>query len=504
MLEDSLKDITKGASIIVIGMVIANLLGLINQILMGRILGPAEYGLFNLGISVLTILCVLPQFGLGQGLTQFIPYNFTQKKFRQINEAVNFSLKFTFVVGFLVSFLLFIFSDQIALTLFHNKEFGFILKLLSIAITFWALHNTAGSLTQGFKKPKYYVYIENISMPILQLSIFLILSILGYELMGALIGFIVSAIFAAIAYIYIFKVKFSKKISKIHSFELEEKKKVQKDILTLSYPLFLAGFTFLFMQYADKIILGMYKTPTDVGIYTAALTIATLVLFIYTAFSFNSRPVLSEYYAVKDIESMQKLYSSITKWIFLLTFPIIIYFIFYSKDILGFIYGTKFTSGSIAMSILCLGIAMNGLTGLSGETLVSIKKTKLNLVSEIVGAVSNIILNIILIPFFGIVGAAIGTSISIALRNFTSFFFVYKNLKFNPYNIDYIKIVLYSTLPLTGICLFSKCFNIPGAFIITIPLFLVIYFGILNFTRFFDESDQLIIDKIVNKLRSLL
>lgn len=79
MLEDSLKDITKGASIIVIGMVIANLLGLINQILMGRILGPAEYGLFNLGISVLTILCVLPQFGLGQGLTQFIPYNFTQK-----------------------------------------------------------------------------------------------------------------------------------------------------------------------------------------------------------------------------------------------------------------------------------------------------------------------------------------------------------------------------------------------------------------------------------------
>ena len=81
MLKNSLKDITKGASIILVGMIISNLLGLINQILMGRILGPSDYGLFNLGISIIVILCVLTSFGLGQGLTQFIPYNFKQKKY---------------------------------------------------------------------------------------------------------------------------------------------------------------------------------------------------------------------------------------------------------------------------------------------------------------------------------------------------------------------------------------------------------------------------------------
>lgn len=498
MLEDSLKDITKGASIIIIGMVISNLLGLINQILMGRILGPADYGLFNLGISLLTILCILPNFGLGQGLTQFIPYHLKQKKYLEIKEAVNFSLKFTLIVGVLVGVLLFIFSDAIAVNVFHSNEFGYVLKILAIIIPFWTLHNTAGSLTQGFKKPEYYVYIENISMSILQVSIFVILSILGYKLFGALIGFAISVIFASIVYIHIFRVKFSKKL--VNNI-IKNKNKVRKEILTLSYPLFLAGFTLLFMQYADKILLGIYMTPTDVGIYTAALTIANLVLFIYTAFSFNSRPILAEYFAVKNIEDMRRLYSCVTRWIFILTVPTIVYIIFYSGDILGLIYGSKFISGSAALGILCLGIAMNGLTGLSGETLISIKKPKLNLASEVVGAVSNIVFNVLFIPFFGIVGAAIGTALSITLRNLTSLLFVHKNLKFNPYNIDYLKVILYSVVPLTVLYLIFRSLNIPWAFLMVIPLFLAIYYGLLSITNFFNEIDRIILNRIRSKLK---
>ncbi len=501
MLEDSIKDITKGASIIVVGMIIASLIGLVTQILMGRLLGPADYGLFNLGISVIFIICVLPNFGLGSGLTQFIPHNFKQKQYLKIKEAVNFSLKFTLIVGVLAGILLFIFSDQISLNVFHNSELGYVLKILAIALPFWALHLLGSLITQGYKKPNYYVYIENISMPILQLLIFIILSIIGYRLFGALLGFTISAVFASIAYILIFRVKLDKKVGK--NIGIEHKKSIRKEILTLSYPLFLAGFTLLFMQYADKIILGIYKTPTDVGIYTAALTIANIVIFIYTAFSFNSRPILAEYFAIKDFETLRKLYSFLTRWVFLLTVPITVYMIFYSGDILKLMFGAKFTSGSAALSILCLGIAMNALTGISGTTLISIRKPKLNLTSEIVGAVSNIALNILLIPGFGIIGAAIGTSISITLRNFVSLFFVLKILKFNPYNTDYIKIIIYSVLPLTAIYLLFSKISISWTFLIVIPIFLVINYGILSVTHFFNEFDQVILDNIKIKLISI-
>ncbi len=502
MLEDSIKDITKGASIIVVGMIITSVIGLVTQILMGRLLGPADYGLYNLGISVIFVICVLPNFGLGQGLTQFIPHNFKQKRYLEIKEAVNFSLIFTLVVGVFSAILLFMFSNQIALRVFHDSEFGYVLKILAIALPFWALHNLGGLLTQGYKKPNYYVYIENVSMPIILLSIFVILSILGYTLLGALLGFTISAVFASLAYIYIFRVKLDKKVDK--NIEIESKKSIRKEILILSYPLFLAGFTLLFMQYADKIILGIYKTPTEVGIYTAALTIANIVIFLYTAFCFNSRPILAEYFAIKDFKSLRKLYSSLTRWLFLLTVPITIYIIFYSGDILKLIFGAKFTSGSLALSILSLGVAMNALTGISGSALISIRKPKLNLTSEIVGSVSNIALNILLIPSYGIIGAAVGTSISIALRNITSLFFILNILKINPYNTDYIKIIIYSVITLTVIYLLFSKLNISWAFLIVLPIFLVINYGILSLTHFFDESDQVIINQIKSKVNSII
>jgi O-antigen/teichoic acid export membrane protein len=500
MVRDALAQITKGASIIIIGTVFASIIGLLNQIAMGRILGPNDYGLFSLGVSIMTILCVLPQFGLGQGLTQYVPYNIQKNKLNEIKDAINFSLKFTLIIGIIVSIFLFIFSDYIAIKFFNNPELGLVIKGFSIALTFWALHNTIGSLTQAFKTPKYYVYIENISIPIIQLSIFISLSLIGYKLFGAITGFIISSIFAAISYIYIMRSKYHKSLehpnnknSNINSNE------AIRDLIKLSYPLFLAGFTLLFMQYPDKIILGVFTNSSEVGLYTAALTISTITLLIYTAFSFNSRPILAEYYAKNNFSSMEKLYSFTTKWIFFITFPLVIYLIFYSKDIIEIVYGSSFLNASVPLAILSLGIAINGLTGLSGEALISIRKTKLNFYCEVIGASSNIILNITLIPFFGIIGAAIGTSLSITFRNISSFCFMYKNLKINPYNINFLKIILGSIIPFIIIYPFKNNFE-PYGFLKVLPIFIVCYIGFLIITKSFDDLDKFMIEIILKKI----
>ena len=119
------------------------------SILLGRILGPADYGLFSLGISVMAILCIFPNFGLGQGLTQYIPYNIKKKNYLDVKNVINFSIKFTFIIGIIVSIFLYIFSDYIAINFFNNSELGLVFKGFSIALTFWAIHNTLGSPYTG-------------------------------------------------------------------------------------------------------------------------------------------------------------------------------------------------------------------------------------------------------------------------------------------------------------------------------------------------------------------
>ena len=500
-IEKSLTTVARGAGIIFFGMIIGNLLGMVNQVLMGRFLGPGNYGLFNLGISVMMIFCVLPRFGLGSALTQFIPFNIKNNRPDKVKAGIDFSLKFCLIVGVLVSIALFILSGTIATTVFHNTELELVIKVLCVSLPFLALSTTSAGFIQAFKKPEYHAYIENILMKILQIFIFVIFILFGYGLFGALFAFIGAAIFASIAYIYILYSKLYPSLN-ISAFNHEQRKEhVGKELVSLSWPLFLAGFTFLFMGYADKIILGIYMTPVDIGIYTAAFTIAGLMLFVFTAFSFNFRPVVAEYFAVKDISGMKKLYSSVTKWIFLLTFPALIYLIFYSRDVIWLIYGESFTTGYLALIVLSMGIAMNGLVGLTGGILIAIKKTKLNLLSEIIGAVSNVGLNIILIPKFGIIGAAIGTSVSISLRNISSLAFVYKELKIQPYNIDYIKIIIGSIVPLVLVSFMFKAYlDIFWAFIIVIPMFLILYFAFLFVTHCFDEFDKSIMKAIFKKV----
>ena len=206
-------------------------------------------------------------------------------------------------------------------------------------------------------------YIENIGMKIVQVITFLILFFLGFRLFGALVAFICAAIFASISYIYVFYTRLSP-FSNNSVFKSKQKNTyVRKELILLSWPLFLAGFTFLFMGYTDKILIGIYLNQVDIGIYSAAFTIASIMLFVFTAFSFNFRPLVAEYFATKDISSIQKLFSSITKWIFLLLVPLIIYLIFYAEEVILLIYGESYTSGFLALIILSVGIAMNGLTG---------------------------------------------------------------------------------------------------------------------------------------------
>lgn len=197
-------------------------------------------------------------------------------------------------------------------------------------------------------------------MPILQILFFVIIVLIGFSLFGAVIGFLFACIFSFFAYLYIYITRFKQSLTNDCKEEFCNRI-ILTELFSISLPLFLAGSTFLFTQYADRLILGFFTDPLTVGLYTAALTISSLLLFVFSAFSFNYRPILSEYLASHDFSEIKKLYSSITKWIFLITFPLTIYVIFFSREIIFLIYGADFIAAQIPLIILSIGISVNGL-----------------------------------------------------------------------------------------------------------------------------------------------
>ena len=496
-IEKSLTIIVKGAGIIFLGQVISLLLGMVNQILLGRFLGPGDYGLLNLGLSVIMIASILPVFGLGPGLVQFIPFNITLGRQDKVIGGIDFSFKFCLAVGALVSLVVFFLSKWIAIEIFHDANLEVVIKILCISLTFTAFYRLAQGLPAGFRQPKYKLYNEFIIMKLLRIAVFLIAIFVGYKLLGALAAYIVAKLSASVGYLFIYYRRFYPSLNCKH-----KDRSAKRDLLSLSWPLFLTGFTALFISHTDKIVLGIYMTSSDIGIYTAALTLASSVYFIHSSFRYLFLPTIAEYFAREDIPGIQKLFSSVTKWIFLLTFPVVIYLFFFSEDVIQLIYGGAFTRGYLALFILSVGYASIGITGLTGEILVATRRTRLNLLNEVIGAGSNVGLNILLIPRYGIIGAAIATSASFILMRLIGLGFVYKLFRIHPYNFQYVKILMAATVPLVAISLLLKTyFDIPWAFLIVIPIFLAVYSLLLLKTGCLDKFDKSIMRAILAKMR---
>jgi O-antigen/teichoic acid export membrane protein len=117
---------------------------------------------------------------------------------------------------------------------------------------------------------------------------------------------------------------------------------------------------------------------------------------------------------------------------FMISLPIFICLVFLSKDILILLYGTEYASGAIALLIISGGILSNCLIGPASDALIGAGKTKAPLISLGTGCISNIFLNIFLIPKYGINGAATATCISMFIARFTIARLNYKYLKILP------------------------------------------------------------------------
>lgn len=500
--KTSLEVISKASIIIFIGMILGTLVGLVNQIIFARILGPDLYGIFNLATSIISIFTAFCTFGIVGSLPRFIPYYLGKNDENTVSSIIKFSLKFTLLTSLLSGVILALLSPNMA-SFFQKELLSTVLILFGLTLPILVLPNILESIIRGFKASEYKIYIFEIGLRIVTLLIFVLFIWIGnffYGYMAAYIGGYLAVTILALITIHKKLLPFlSKKYETIN---------IKKELLIFSLPLALSSLSYLFISKTDTIILGYFAPSSAVGIYTVAITVSSILYFIWYAFTWIFLPVISESFSKEDHDETASLFNSTSKWIFLIILPILILIILLSDDILTLLFGTKYSSAAIPLIILSLGISTNMLTGLTGNMLIGKGKTRLNLFSEIIGGITNLALNIYLIPLYGIIGAAAGTSMSYLTRNAASTYFVHRSMKIHPFKLEYIKIViiaifLFIPLFLVKDALFSVIGNIFGIILVS-SVVLASYSILIHKTNCLDDNDYHILNHVLLILRSMV
>lgn len=201
-----------------------------------------------------------------------------------------------------------------------------------------------------------------------------------------------------------------------------------KKIIRISFPMSFSLISLLIMQSFDVFIIERYLSFEYVAFYSSAIKITTGIGLILTTINSVIAPDLSKLFFSRRQEELKKLIEESTMLNFYLTVPLVFLVYIFSGDILN-LFGPNYTQATLALKIMVVAQVLNAFCGSVGYYLNMTGKENAYLKMLLLALALNIVLNLLLIPKYGIEGAATATGLSLILWNFIGVIYIYKKDK---------------------------------------------------------------------------
>jgi O-antigen/teichoic acid export membrane protein len=179
------------------------------------------------------------------------------------------------------------------------------------------------------------------------------------------------------------------------------------------------------------LFLGFLGTKEEVGLFRVAATGATLVAFGLSAVNMALAPQVARLYNSGEMEKLQRVITLSTRMVAAISFPVALVFIVWGEDIIGQVFGEEYAEAALALTILCLGQLVNASAGSVAVILNMSGHDKQTLYGVIVALSTNLVLSVLLIPLFGLVGAAVSFSVSLSILNVVLMYMAKKHTGIN-------------------------------------------------------------------------
>jgi O-antigen/teichoic acid export membrane protein len=500
IINQSLQKIAKGSVLVFLGSGIGMLLAMVVRIIIARQITQEEYGAYSIALVVINTITLISLLGLDSGITRQIAFYRHKDTGQKIHRIILTAILVTLLCAFILAVIIYLFSDILSTVVFHTPILVEPLSVMSISIPFSALVIILSSVFRGFEHAEPSIYFQNIARNLILLLFVGLSVLLGLQFGGIIYAFVISSIFTCLIF-YIYsrkKLCYAGLIKERHLLQAEA-----KELLLFSTPLFAYSILSSLMLWVDTLVLGLNKSAYEVGLYNSALPIADLIFMVLTAVTFLYVPFMTKLFANRQTEEIKRSYIILTKWLFAAIVPLLLVFTTFPDVCLTFLFGSRYVDAAPALQILAIGFFVHSILALSGYTLVATGNTRFLLWSSLCGALVNVFLNILLIPPFGIVGAAIATAIARIVISLLWTIKFYQIFRIQPFTLNYLKPSVVSIL-LTGIIYLIVKNTIHIAPLWLLPILLVVYIGIYGlatvFTKSFDKEDIMVLISIEKRL----
>jgi len=428
-----LKKVVSGTVIIFLANLFSFIFVYLLRILLARNLTLMEFGLFYAVIAFISFFGILRNFGFDTGLTKFIS-NFTAKKKKSLVVSYTYSVfLIKSAIALFVGLILIGLSFYLSKAYFKSASAQEIFIFVTLSFIFSAGIDVLYSFFIGTGKTIIYGIMDTVRNILVFVITFLLMFFFGKNLLSVGVAFFIAPVIVTIIMFIWVLINYPefRSFSIINIFKKKESGDFWQSIKSFVLPVFISSIGILGITCFDTIFLTFFSSLSNVGLYNVALPTANLLFFFSLALGTILFPIICEFHTLnmnkKIKEALEFFYASFP----LLLISVFAVALFFSKQLIIFLYGLKFADSYVAFMILAVGVFFYSLANINIVMLNGIDRPKETLKAIVFSVIIDIILLYVLVPNFGIIGAAISTASSYVFLFLFSFFKLKREISFS-------------------------------------------------------------------------
>jgi len=432
--EGSSRKLLGRASIAGAGAIYQQCVSFLSGLVVARVLGAADYGVFNLARILVDTSTVVTRLGLDIGLQRHFGEAGLGDNARRL--LVLRHLRLTASIVALVPIVAVALGLGTALEnhVYHHPGFAGVLSCLALALPFVTDLGVLGGAYRGTLRPAPSIIAESVLMPTARLLVIIALFAAGWHLWAVAAGTTLGSVLASAWLSWRARRDFPVPAADLHAWSEARR------VIGYSSVLAMAVLVTMLTSTMDVLTLGRFGTAEALGQYSLAKTLLVLIGFFSAAFNQTLGALVAEKYFRNDRRGLVQVLSQTTRWIVLGTLPLFAVFLFWGSNLL-LLFGPTFIVSQQVIALLAGGQFLLALFGSMGWALSMTNRHVLELAILVAGLLLSAVLCYVLVPAHGQAGAAMATFCSILFVNCARTVYARRVLHAFPYDANLLLII---------------------------------------------------------------
>jgi O-antigen/teichoic acid export membrane protein len=406
----------RGSSLLVAGRGISLTVNFVVQVLIVRYLTQADYGGFAYALAFVHLAQTFITFGLDRAITRFVPIYEERGDFGRLFGTLVMVGATLAALGLGAVVLVIGLQGWLAGSVIDDPEAITLVVILIFLAPIQALDELLTGLFAVIADARAIFLRRNVIGPLLRLAVVLLLVLTEQGVEFLAIGYVVSGAAILVTYAGLL-VRQMRQRGLAARFRRSELTLPIGEVLGFTIPLLTSDLVSVLMTTTDVLLLGYFHDTLEVGAFRAILPAAMLNQAILSTFGLLYTPAAARLFARGDQDGIDHLYWRTAAWLAVFSFPVFLLTSSLAEPITVLLFGEPYRSSAPYLAILSIGMYFNAALGLNGLTLKVMGRLRYIVTLNLAAAAVNVVLNLLLIPPLGALGAAIATGATLLAHN---------------------------------------------------------------------------------------